>query len=534
MGKVLQRRGFGSAFIDSSYDSLSAWNSLPGAESAACILEEAVRNNQLILVHGDFDADGITATATALRVIAAMGGQVQHHVPCRFDEGYGLGDAGVEKCLESGAGVLLTVDCGITACAEISALRNSGVKVVVTDHHVPSEKLPDANAIVDPELSENNSAPWRFLSGAGVVHFVLRGLSEKMGTGSLPELEPDLVAIGTVCDMVNLTGDNRILVKQGLDVLRSRPSPGIAALIRTSGADASRLTARDIGFSLGPRINSSGRITHADQAVKLLLETDPRLAEELASGLDQANRKRKLLDSLVLSEARDMLKSTCASVAVAAAEKWHPGVIGISASRLAAELNRPVVLIAWDGDTGRGSARGVPGKPVYPLLSEASDAGLLLKFGGHEQAAGLTISKNRFQEFKLFAEALANDLYDSLVEPVLYIDGGLDSSHCNAGILSSIEKLSPFGEGNPEPVWIARGVYPVAFRSVGQDGKHLQVSFQQGDGTMRAIGFDMGHRTSELNRMLDIAFTLSGDDWRGGEAVQLVLRDMKPAAQRNT
>jgi single-stranded-DNA-specific exonuclease len=533
VGSLLQRRGLGQAFINAGYDSLSKWNSLPGAENAACILEEAIRNDETILVHGDFDADGITATATALRVIRALGGRVQHHVPCRFDEGYGLGNTGVEKCLEIGAGVLITVDCGITACRETSVLRAAGVKVVVTDHHVPSEELPDALAIVNPELSGNSSAQWRYLSGAGVIHFVLQGLALRMNAGNIPELEPDLVAIGTVCDMVPLTGDNRILVKRGLDILRSQPSPGIAALIRASGADYSKLNARDIGFALGPRINSSGRIIHADHAVKLLLETDPRLAEELAVGLDQANQKRKLLDSRVFSEVREMLKNTDLPVAVAASSQWHPGVIGISASRLAQELNRPVILIAWDGDTGRGSARGVPGMPVHPLLFEAMEAGLLLKFGGHEQAAGLTIEKSRFEEFKLFSESLAERIYESTASTVLYIDGGLDSSDCNSETLSFIEKLSPFGEGNPEPVWIARGVYPVAFRSVGLEGKHLQVSFQQGADSLRAIGFDMGHRTSELNRLLDIAFTLAGDDWRGGGSVQLVLKDMKPAAGRN-
>ncbi len=529
---LVRRRGFGSAFVRSDYSDLSPWNDLPGADAASDILEEAIRKNQLIFVHGDFDADGITSTSTAVRVIKALGGRAEFYVPCRFKEGYGLREAAVRKCIDSGAAVLITVDCGITALEEVSALRDAGIKVIITDHHKQLDVLPDADALVDPELAGRDAAPWRYLSGAGVIHFVLRGLAEKMGAGEIPELEPDLVAIGTVCDMVTLTGDNRILVKRGLEALRSNPSAGIHALMRAAGVKHGELTAKDIGFGLGPIINSSGRITHADQAVNLLLETEPRLAEEMAVSLERINKKRRGLDSTVFSQAGKLLKSVDAHIAVTASENWHPGVIGISASRLSRQLNRPVVLIAWDGEDGRGSARGVPGMPVYPILAEAMKRGLLFRFGGHEQAAGLSIYRDRYPEFKLFVESFAASLYQEVSSPVLYIDGGLGSEDCNAGILSALEELGPFGEGNPEPVWITRGVYPVSFRSVGQEGKHLQVSFQHGPDTLRGIGFDMGNRTSELNRILDIAFTLSADSWRGGDAVQLVIRDIKPAARR--
>ncbi len=529
---IVQRRGFSPAFLNSDYSELSSWRNLPGAEEAALILEEAVRNNELIIVHGDFDADGITATATAVRVINALGGRATFHVPCRFKEGYGLRETAVRKCIESEAGVLITVDCGITAIDEVAALKKAGVKVVVTDHHKPLDKLPDADALVDPELAGDCNTPWRHLAGAGVIHFVLRGLAEKMGAENIPELEPDLVSIGTVCDMVALTGDNRILVKRGLEILRSNPSPGIQALIRASGVKNTELTARDIGFGLGPIINSSGRITHANEAVKLLLETEPRLAEEMASSLERVNKKRRNLDASVFSEATTLLADTEAHVGVAASAQWHPGVLGISASRLARQLNRPVVLISWEGEIGRGSARGVQGKPVYQILAAAMDRGLLLRFGGHEQAAGLTIEKEKYEEFRTFVDTCAESLFQDVSTPVLYIDGGLSPKNCNGTVLHALEKLAPFGEGNPEPVWIARSVYPVSFRSVGQEGKHLQVSFQQGENTLRGIGFGLGHRTSELNRLLDIAFTLSADSWRGGDTVQLVIKDIKPAARK--
>lgn len=529
---LIERRGFRASFILSDYNSLSLWNSLPGADEASLILEKAIRNNEEIFVHGDFDADGITATATAVRVINALGGRVQYHVPCRFNEGYGLGETAVSRCINSGAGVLITVDCGITAVEEVATLQKAGVKVVITDHHKPSDILPEADVLVDPELAGEIETPWRHLSGAGVILFVLRGLAERMGAENIPELEPDLVAIGTVCDMVNLTGDNRILVKRGLAVLKLNPPEGIRALMKAAGVTQSELTARDIGFGLGPVINSAGRIAHADKAVNLLLETDSRLAMEMASALVNVNKKRRSLDSAVFAEAGELLKNTQAHIAIAASKLWHPGVIGISASRLSGELNRPVILIAWDGNTGRGSARGVPGVPVYPVLSRAMKEGLLLRFGGHNQAAGFSIDRSMYDEFKLFTESFAEAIYQEVPVPVLYIDGRLEWENCNSHVLKALERLGPFGEGNPEPVWIVRGVYPVSFRSVGQAGKHLQVSFQLGGNVLRGIGFGLGNRTSELNRMLDVAFTLSVDAWRGGDAVQLVIKDIKPAAGR--
>jgi len=532
VGSLARRRGLDAAFFLSEYSTLSPWRNLPGADSASLILEDAVRSGNLILVHGDFDADGITATATAVRVIRALGGQAQYYIPSRFQDGYGLGKAAIDLCIQQGVKVLITVDCGITSIDEVARLKENGVKVIITDHHKPLNTLPEADVVVDPELSRDSSVRWRYLSGAGVVHTVLRGLAERMDSAAIPELEPDLVSIGTVCDVVKLTGDNRVLVRRGLDILRTKPSPGVLALMRAVGIDYTGVTTRDISFGLGPVINSSGRIAHADQAVKLLLETEPGLAVGMASGLEKTNAKRKSLDSAVFAEADSLLANTRTGIAVAASEHWHAGVIGISASKLARQMNRPVVLVAWDGDTGRGSARGVPGKPVYPILEKAMENGLLLSFGGHDQAAGISLKTDRYAEFKSFVERTADTLYAEDSGPVLYIDGGLSAEQCNTSVLDALRDFEPFGEGNPEPVWIIRGVYPVSFRSVGQNGKHLQISFQSGNTTLRGIGFGMGHRTSELDRILDVAFTLSADSWRGGDAVQLVVLDIKPAAGR--
>lgn len=526
---LLSRRGLNRKFLESDYSGLSCWKSLPGAEEAASIIGGTIEDGGRILVHGDFDADGITAAATAVRVLRHLKADVGHHLPCRFEEGYGLGEEGIRRCLEEKVDLLVTVDCGITAVDQVEELRKAGVKVVVTDHHVPGCTLPGADAVVNPQLSGDESASWRHLSGAGVIHTVLRGLFR----GEQPSvMNPDLVAIGTVCDMVDLVGDNRILVKQGLSVMADSPVPGVAALLRESGVDRSRLSAFDIGFGIGPRINSAGRITHADTALELLLENDPRIAAELASRLEKSNSKRRELDRDVFKDAMSQLKGYQGPVAVAASADWHPGVIGISASRISRKLNRPAVLVSWDGDTGRGSARGLPGMEVHSVLSAAMDSGLLLKFGGHSMAAGLTVSRDRYGEFKEFIQKKAGELYSSAAMPVLYIDGRLDPEECTMEVYDALGLLEPFGSGNPEPVWMARGLFPGTYRTVGKDGNHLQISFQAGAATLRAIGFDMGHRTSELNRPLDVAFRLKPDSWRGGSAVQLVIEDIKPAAER--
>jgi len=506
------RRGLGIEFLQSGYSSLSCWSDLPGAEEAAEIIKESITGGKRILVHGDFDADGITAAATAVRVLRSLGADADYHLPCRFEEGYGLGETGVNRCFEEKIGLLLSVDCGVTANEHVRKLEQAGVRVVVTDHHVPGDTLPDASAIVNPELMGDVEAPCRHLSGAGVIHTVLRGLFSGPPEELPAEMEPDLVAIGTVCDMVNLTGDNRILVNRGLEVMRTSPVPGVAALIRAGGMNPKELSASDLGFGMGPRINSAGRITHADKAISLLLQNDMRMAEELASELERSNRRRKDLDGEVYREALDILQRSELSVAVASSGKWHPGVIGISASRIARKLNRPVILISWQGDDGKGSARGIPGMPVHTVLSEAKDRGLLVKFGGHAMAAGLTIERKNYSDFLSFVQERSASLYRDIENPVLYIDGGLTPEECSMEVLSAVEKLGPFGEGNPEPVWISRGLYPASFRTVGREGTHLQVSFHSGGSILRAIGFNMGHRTSELNRPLDIAFTLSLTD----------------------
>lgn len=523
---LVQRRGISEEFLEASFEGLSGWHELPGALDAAEVIRKTLDRGDRILVHGDFDADGITATATAVRALRELGGDVSWHLPCRFEEGYGLGDAGVEKCREEKAGLLLTVDCGITAADETGRIRSNGAAVVVTDHHLPESELPCADALVDPALYPDEGQPWRHLSGAGVIHAVLRGLFPE----PLPDvMEPDLVAIGTVCDLVEIRGDNRRLVRRGLDVVSSRPGTGLKALLARCSLSGASVTAGDIAFQLGPRINSAGRIAHADTALRLLLEDDRRVAEELAMKLDSFNSRRRELDEAVFRSAVTQIGEGPVPVAIAGSGEWHPGVIGISASRIARKYNRPAILVSWDGDTGTGSARGLPGMEVHGILASAMEEGHLIRFGGHSMAAGLTVSRSSWDEFRKFVLERAEEEYAGGSQPVLFIDGPLLPSQCTMEVLKALDSLEPFGRGNPEPVWIARGLYPSEFRSVGKNGKHLQMTFRKDGVTLRAVGFNMGSMTSGLDRPLDLAFRLKADGWRGGDAVQLVLEDFRPS-----
>ncbi len=532
VASVLARRGFTAsealAFMESRWNSLSPWRNLPGAEEAASIVAEAVLTGEGILVHGDFDADGITAVATSVRVLRALGARVDWHIPCRFSEGYGIGETGVRKAIEEGFGLFLTVDCGISAVDPVRTLSEAGVKTVITDHHLPGPSVPAACATVDPELSDDPSAPWRRLSGAGVALAVLRGVAELLGKPGIGELEPDLCAVGTACDVVDLVGDNRLILRRGMEVLRSLPSPGIQALLRRAGLSSERIRTRDLSYVIGPRLNSAGRVSHADLAVKLLLTLDPGEAQVLADELEGCNDRRRELDSGVFTEARKMAgEGPCV---VLGSDSWHPGVLGIAASRLVDELSVPVVLVSFNGPEGRGSARSVDGVPIHGLLQEALEEGLLVRCGGHSVAAGLSVQRDRFDAFRDFMMQRTGEAGDGeAVKPLLHIDGRLLGTECTMHTMRAIRLLEPFGPGNPEPVWIARNAFLITRDLVGR-GKHLKMTFQLDGVTGNAIGFNMAKRSSEFDRPVDLAFLLREDSFRGSESVQMELLDARPSA----
>jgi single-stranded-DNA-specific exonuclease len=536
LAAVLARRGLTgerlAAYLNPDMVRMEHWSKLPGASEAVEVIAEAVRSGRRIVVHGDFDADGITATALTCTALARLGSEAAFHIPDRFSDGYGLGDSGVAACRELGAELVVTVDCGITAVEPIRVLHGMGIRTVITDHHQPDGQLPEADAIASPVLGEPDS-PHSDLSGAGTAWLVMKGVAERLGRAGAVDDLLQLAALGTVCDVVSLTGTNRLLVAAGLDSIRSGPLPGMAALASSAAVEVSAMTSRHLAFQLGPRLNACGRVGHSSPAVALMMARDPGEAASLAREIAASDRERRSLDSAVRTESEAMAarfeEPRCL---VLWKQGWHRGVIGISASRLAERYGAPALLFSIKDGTAHGSARSVPGISIHALLGRVQeDTGMLHRFGGHPMAAGLSLPSSRLPELAELLQAhLADSSFDRLLGPVLCVDGRLEEADFCLPTVHALRKLEPFGHGNEEPVWLARGVWPLTWRAVGKGKEHLSCTFRIGGKEVRAIGFGLAGRQSLFGARVDLAFTIAEDSWRADGGVQLLLRDVRKSS----
>lgn len=533
LAAVLASRGWTGerldGFLAPDPAAMAPWSRLPGAVEAAGAIAEAVRGGRRIVVHGDFDADGITATALTCAALRRLGADAAFHIPDRLTDGYGLGESGAAACAALGAELVITVDCGITAVEPVRRLRELGIPTVITDHHQPDRVLPEAAAIASPVLGDPGS-PHADLSGAGTAWLVMRGLASQAGRGETVDDLLQLAALGTVCDVVSLTGTNRLLVSAGLASMRSAPLPGIAALAASASVDTAGLTSRHLAFQLGPRLNACGRVGHAAPAVELLLAADAPSTSRAALEIEACDRRRRILDGIVRSESEGMTsRLEDPRLVFLGREGWHRGVIGISASRLAERFGAPAFLFAIEDGTAFGSARSVPGISIHALLERVQEeTGILRRFGGHPMAAGLSLPSERLPELE---ERLRTHLSDGALDrhlgPVLHIDGRLGEEDLNVDTVRAVQRLEPFGHGNEEPVWLVRGAWPLLWKAVGRERDHLSCTFRIGAREVRAIGFGMAPRQSLLDSRVDLAFTIALDAWRGGDAVQLMLRDLR-------
>ncbi|MBN2585728.1 MAG: single-stranded-DNA-specific exonuclease RecJ [Candidatus Fermentibacteraceae bacterium] len=530
---LLARRGYEGEslerYLDPDMACLSDWRRIGGMEEVAGRIASAVRGSEMILVHGDYDADGITATAVVYLALKSLGARVDYFIPDRFDDGYGLGESSIQACLDAGAELMVTVDCGISDSEHVRVLAGMGVDTVITDHHQPGEEVPPAVAVVDPAMDDG--AHYADLAGVGVAWMAMKGVFDLLG-GDPEYLHTllQLVAVGTVADVVELTGDNRILVSEGMAVLRREPFPGIEAVSRSASIDIRRATSTDLAYYIGPRLNACGRIGHAHEAVRLLLASEEDDVNGLAAKVDANNRLRRKLDGeleeQVLRRTGDPEGRRCI---VMADGDWHRGVIGIVASRLVARFGVPALLIALEDGMGFGSARSVPGIPIHSILSDIQfRLGIMESLGGHPMAAGFRVIPDNVPWLREeLCKVMTEDRWDRYLGSVVYIDGRLEEEDYSAGMARALDLMEPFGQGNRMPVWIARGAYPVTWKPVGRDGKHLSCSFRLGSGTVRAIGFNMADRQSMFSGRVDLAFTLSLDTWRNDGSVQLVLKDIR-------
>lgn len=530
---LLARRGLGGEklrrYLNPDMEFLTHPENMGGVLQAAQRIVCAVQNAERILIHGDFDADGITATVIVYLGLQALGASVEYFIPDRFEDGYGLSESGIQACKEVNASLLITVDCGITAADYVKILKDLNIDTVITDHHQPGDVLPDADAIVNPVLDPE--ASHSKLAGAGVAWMVLKAVYDLLGTDTeyLCRLL-QFVAIGTVADVVELTGDNRILVFEGLTKLRESPLPGITALIKSASLNSREMSSTDIAFYIGPRLNACGRVGHASDAVKLLLAGSSEEAGKLIKTVEKHNRVRRKLDRQIETDVYRLAdKLDNPRCIVMSDEGWHRGVIGIVASRLVSRYGVPSIMISIDNEYGYGSARSVPGIPIFSILTDLqAEHSIMESLGGHPMAAGFRIPKENIPVLRKELESvLAEDEWNAHLGSVLYIDGKLEEQDYNGEFVRYMDMLEPFGEGNRKPVWLARGAYPVRWWAVGKNADHLSCNFRIGASTYSAIGFGMVNMQSMFSDRVDLAFILSLNTYRGDGSIQLVLKDIR-------
>lgn len=538
--RVLVRRGHGTedearTFLRPRLTDLHDSSTLPDMQVAVERIERAILNRETLLVHGDYDADGISAAALLTRGLRRLNADVHPFIPHRTDDGYDLSDAGLDRARELGATLIVTVDCGVTAIEAIQKAAGLGIEVIVTDHHRPGPALPPAVAVVNP-MRTDHDVPFRGLAGVGVAFKLLDALYGRVG---FPETELnqhlDLVAIGTVADQVPLVGENRVLVRAGLRALEKTIKPGVRSLLKRAGVDVGGdLDTQDISFRMAPRLNSVGRMGSAESGLELLLTDQPLEAERLAATLELQNGERRKTDGHVYEEVEAVLRDSFDPdrdrAIIVAGEGWHPGVIGIIASRVAENYHRPAIVISTDGPVGKGSGRSVGDFHLYDALEECTH--LLERFGGHRMAAGLTIRTDRIEAFRrTFAEVASRELVDSTGTDVLDIDLGVQVSETRE-LHRTLRFVGPFGTGNPVPLLMARGVGFRKTRRVGPDGDHLRLVLVGTDGAeLSGIGFRLGRRLSEARAdgAFDVVFELGERTWKGRTELQARLRDFRPA-----
>ena len=507
---------------------------LRDAEAAARRLARAVERREMVVVHGDYDADGISGAALLALWIRALGGRAEAIVPDRLRHGYDLSRPGVERAAARGASVLVTVDCGIVALEAVRLATEAGMDVIVTDHHTPGPGLPAALAVVNPNRP-GCSYPNKDLCGAGVAFKVGQLLARILGRPADDSWDYlDLAAMATIADQMPLRGENRILARYGLRALAQTGRPGLMALMeRAKVRPGKEVEAWVVAFGLGPRINAAGRVGDAETALRLLLTSEPDEARRLAGVLERNNAERRELEGRITEEALAALMSvydpTRDRAVVVAGDGWHPGVIGIVASRLVERIYRPAIVIALDGEVGRGSARSIPPFDLHGAISAC--AGHLDRFGGHHQAAGLDIPRDRIDAFREAFQAVARERLGSAEpRPALDVDLEIGLDEVTLDLSRYTRYGGPYGRGNPEPVFMARGVRFAAPPRV-LNGGHLKFRMQRNGKGLGAIGFRLADRLSpeELgNGPVDVAFNLLENTFRDHSTVEAKVVDIRP------
>lgn len=512
--------------LDKMYDPML----MKDMDKAISRIKTALKCNEKITVYGDYDVDGITSCAIMMKLLRKLGGNVDYYVPSRTNEGYGLNKSAIEKIRKKGTNLIITVDNGISSFEEVEFAKELGIDMIITDHHEPREEIPDAVAVLNPKQPDCNY-PFKELCGVGVVFKLAYALLD-MDINAVKEYL-DLAALGTVADIVPLLDENRIIVKNGLKKIETTTNKGVIALKSMLNLQNKPIDTVKIGFMIAPRLNAVGRISDADIAIELLLTEDENKARELAEVLENVNRERQNIESKILKQAEELIENNLnldlEKVIVLSSSEWHPGVIGIVASRITEKYHRPSILIAEDGEEGQGSGRSISGFNLFEALDNQNISNLLVRYGGHSQAAGLTIKVKDIELFRKKINMLAKDiLKEENLAPRLGVDLEL-KEEIDLDLAEQLELLEPFGYKNPKPLFISRNFFLDEIRAVGKKDKHLKLGLRKDGNKIDSIGFNFGNLKEELELApaVDLAFYLEVNRWKGYVTPQLNIKDLK-------
>ena len=538
IAKVLANRGIESLksshnFFNPSNDQLHDPFMMKNMDIAVDRISKNIQNQKPILIFGDYDVDGTTGASLLYLGLKDLNAIVEYYIPHREKEGYGLSSGGIDYAQSVGADLLITCDCGINAFQPVDYANEHEVDIIITDHHIPDKKLPNAYAVLNPK-QKGCEYPFKGLCGCGVAFKLISALSEKSGIGQNVGLNYlDLVALATSADMVPILDENRVLVHGGLDQLEESKSPGIHQLLVQTGLVGESLNVGKLVFGLAPKINAAGRMGDANRTVELLTTSDKTRAEELASILVRENKRRQLIQEDIVNDAIRLVHSQVDlennKVVIIGSKGWHPGVVGIVASRIKDEFSRPAIVIAFDKEgIGKGSARSIPHLDLYEALSYA--AKFLEGYGGHPMAAGLTVHEDKFENFKsLFLRNVNKILTNDDLIPAISIDGEMALTDINSRFMRFLEKLGPFGPGNMRPKFVSRNLSISGQPRLMGNGEHIRFIVSQNGRNYPAVGFKLSSHYEDLIRgvPVDIAYVVEVNQWQGQSNIQLNVRDIQ-------
>lgn len=501
---------------------------MPDMEIAVKRIVKAIENKEKIMIYGDYDADGITSITVLKKYLNEIGLKTGEYIPNRLNEGYGLNKDAISKIYNDGYKLMITVDCGISGLEEVDYANSLGMEIIITDHHEPAEKLPEAIAVIDAKRKDNKY-PFNQLAGVGVVFKLIQAISTELKLEEKEYLKYlDLVCIGTISDIVPLVDENRVIAKLGLKLIEKTKNIGLKTLLNI--ANLKKIDSTAISFGVAPRINACGRMGFQEEALQLFLTEDSGEATKIAKRLVQFNQERQAKEKQIFEEVIEKIEkdNKDKKCIVLAEENWHHGIIGIVASKITEIYYKPSILICLEGDKGKGSGRSIPGFDLYTALTKCSD--YIEKFGGHSMAIGITIKKENFEKLKEAIEKYAQESNISDIMPIINIDKEINLKNINIEEVKSLELLEPFGEANKMPLFLLRNLKIDSIRAL-SGGKHLKLTLKQDNNIVDGIGFNMGDLSKEylLGDKVDVVGTIEINSFGNKENIQINLKDIRKA-----